>query len=881
MISFLRYHSKWGYPLILFLFVNCSSVEPYKNPKLSIKKRVDDLISRMTLEEKISQLIDQASEIPHLGIPEYNWWNEGLHGVARAGTATVFPQAIGLAATFNDSLMLDVATAISDEFRAKYNDFVKRGEHDRYKGLTIWSPNINIFRDPRWGRGQETYGEDPFLTSRMGVAFVKGLQGDHPTYFKTIATPKHYVVHSGPESLRHEFNADISQRDFMDTYLTAFEACIVEGGAQSVMGAYNRFRGESCSGSPYLLTSILREKWGFDGYVVSDCGAIYDIFGNHKIASSEAEAAAIALKAGCDLDCGREYLQLKEAIEKGFCTETDIDNALRRLFKARIQLGMFDPDKLVLFNKIPYDVNNCPEHRQLSVESAHESMVLLKNENNTLPLSQNLKTIAVIGPNANKPEVMYGNYNGFPSKSVTPLEGIKNKVSPQIQVLYAQGCSYHTDYTEKETIPLQYLNSEGKPGLTGEYFNNPDLEGTPFLVRKDSIIDFTWFNESPVHGMVHENYSIRWYGNLLAPKTGKYDLYITGDDGFRLFIDDEMLIDVWDQEGWKTEVVSVEFEAGSTYSIEIDYYQHNWLARIALEWGIPVENMEQQALDIAKQSDIVVFVGGLSPQLEGEEMEVDLSGFQGGDRVSIDLPEVQVEMMKKLHALGKPVILVLINGSALAVNWADENLPVILEAWYPGQEGGTAIADVLFGNYNPGGRLPVTFYKSIDQLPPFEDYNMKGRTYRFFEGDPLYEFGYGLSFTTFKYSNLKVPECALTNETVTIKVDVENTGDYSGDEVVQLYIKHQGSQIPVPVHALQGFRRIHLDKNEKKTIAFILTPKQLSVINDNNERIVLPENIQIFVGGQQPDEKLTEEGRILTAKIKLTGKNNVVDKLDK
>ena len=880
MIPFRILSIKWLKVLLLITFIGCQSVESYKNPKLSFDKRVDDLISRMTLEEKISQLLDYAVSIPRLGITEYNWWNEGLHGVARAGVATVFPQAIGLASTFNDSLMYEVATAISDEFRAKYTDFNKKGEHDRYKGLTVWSPNINLFRDPRWGRGQETYGEDPFLTSRIGVAFVKGMQGNDPKYFKTIATPKHYVVHSGPEPLRHQFDIDVSQRDFMDSYLPAFEACIVEGKAQSIMSAYNRFRGKSCTGSPYLLTEILRKKWGFKGYVVSDCGAVYDIFANHKIASSEAEAAAIALKAGCDLNCGIAYHHLKEAIDKGYCSEADIDTALKRLFKARMELGMFDPEEMVPFNKISYEIIDCPEHRQLSVRAARESMVLLKNNENTLPLSKDLKTIAVIGPNADNPEVMYGNYNGIPSKSVSPLEGIKKAVSANTQVLYSQGCSYHTDYTEKELIHLQYLSSDGKPGLIGEYFDNPDLEGTPFMVRTDSVINFGWFNRAPVSGMKQEDFSVRWHGNLTAPKSGKYTIYITGDDGYRLYIDDKMIIDSW-EDGWNSLSASIHFEAGSTHSIEIDYYQHTWGARITLQWGFPLGNMEQQALDIARQSDAVVFVGGLSPELEGEEMHVNLSGFNGGDRVSIDLPQAQEDLLKKLYALGKPVILVLMNGSALAVNWADENLAAILEAWYPGQEGGTAIADILFGNYNPAGRLPVTFYKSADQLPPFENYDMKGRTYRYFEGEPLYPFGYGLSYTNFSYSNLKVPQQASTRDNIIIEADVTNSGNVAGDEVVQLYLKHGIKDIPIPIHALQGFKRINLEKGETKKVEFTITPKQLSIINDNNERVVLPEEIRIYIGGQVPENKIAEQGKILTATIQLQGKPNIIDKLDK
>ncbi len=863
---------------VLSIF-SCSSVEPYKNPKLPVEKRVEDLISRMTLEEKIKQMIDYSDSIPRLGIPEYNWWNEGLHGVARAGIATVFPQAIGLAATFNDSLMLEVATVISDEFRAKYNDYQKKNERDRYKGLTIWSPNINIFRDPRWGRGQETYGEDPYLTSRMGVVFVKGLQGDDPKYFKTIATPKHYAVHSGPEPLRHEFDVDVSQRDFMDTYLPAFEACIKEGNAQSVMSAYNRFRGESCTGSKYMLTDILRKNWGFDGYVVSDCGAVYDIYAYHKLAKSEAEAAAIAVKSGCDLNCGRSYHHLKTAIDSAYLTEEDIDLALKRLFKARFRLGMFDPPEMVPFHKIPYEVNDCQAHRRLSVEAAREAIVLLKNEDRLLPLSKKMKTIAVIGPNADNPEVMLGNYNGFPSEYVTPVEGIRRKVAADVHVYYAKGCNYHEDYLEKEVVKWQYLSSEGTSGLTGEYFNNPDLEGTPYEVRTDSVINFSWFNRAPLPGMNPENYSIRWHGYITAPQTGKYLISLSGDDGFRLIVDDQLMIDAWG-EGWKTEHNYMRFEAGSKHSIEIEYYQKEWFSFISFEWGLPTENAEAKALEIAKQSDVIVFVGGLSPKLEGEEMKVNLSGFYGGDRVSLDLPAIQTEILKKLKALGKPMVLVLMNGSALSVNWADDNIPAILEAWYPGQEGGTAIADVLFGDYNPAGRLPVTFYKSSDQLPPFEDYTMEGRTYRYFKDDPLYSFGYGLSYTEFAYSHLEIPKAISTDEELKITVNLTNTGDYDGDEVVQLYIRHINSAYPVPIHALQSFKRTYLEKGKQKTISFTLSPKQLSVIDDNNRRVVLPGKIQVFIGGQQPDQKRMSPAKVLTAEVQLTGKPNVIDKLD-
>lgn len=872
--------TKLSTPFLLLIILSCSSIEPYKNPRLPVEKRVEDLISRMTLEEKIRQMTDIADSIPRLGIPVYNWWNEGLHGVARAGTATVFPQAIGLAATFNDSLMFETASVISDEFRAKYNHFQKMGERDRYKGLTVWSPNINIFRDPRWGRGQETYGEDPYLTSLMGVEFVKGMQGDDPKYYKTIATPKHYVVHSGPEPLRHKFNVDVSQRDFMDTYLPAFKACVVEGNAQSVMGAYNRFRGESCSGSPYLLTRILREKWGFDGYVVSDCGAIWDIFAHHKIARSPAEAAAIGVKSGCDLNCGFTYLHLKTAIDSGYIEEAELDIALKRLFTARFKLGMFDPVDKVPYNKIPYEVNDCAPHRQLSLEAAREAIVLLKNENNFLPLKNNIKSIAVIGPNANDPEVMYGNYNGFPSKYVTPFEGIKQKVGEETEVYYARGCNLHEDFIDKELLTWRNLSSNGKPGLEGEYFNNRNLEGSPFAIRIDSVMRFGWFNRAPVPGMNVEDFSIRWQGTLTAPEKGKYKIIISADDGVRLFIDDKLIVNTWEKEGWNSTIVELFFEENSNHSIKLDYYQHNWGARVKLEWSLPEKDFEKEALDIAKKSDVVVFVGGLSSQLEGEEMKVNLSGFHGGDRTSIDLPAVQVDMLKKIHALGKPVILVLMSGSAVAVNWADENIPAIIEAWYPGQEGGTAIADVLFGHYNPAGRLPVTFYKSIDQLPPFEDYDMKNRTYRYFEEEPLYEFGYGLSYTTFEYSNLVVPEHAKTGDEIEVRVNVENIGDYPGDEVVQLYLKHLDSPYPVPIHALKAFKRVHLDANKKRTVIFTLSGNQLSVIDDNNQRVVLPGKVQLFLGGKQPDKLSLELNKILTTTVEIEGEPNIIDRLD-
>ncbi len=836
----------------------------YLNADLTIEERVQDLISRMTVAEKISQMMDRADSIPRLGVPMYNWWNEGLHGVGRSGTATVFPQAIGAAAMFNDDLLFIEATAISDEFRAKYNEYIRNGERNRYGGLTVWSPNINIFRDPRWGRGQETYGEDPYLTTRLGVAFVKGLQGEDPNYYKTIATPKHYAVHSGPEPLRHEFDVDVSERDFLDTYLPAFEATVKEGKAASVMSVYNRFRGLSGTGSPLLLTEILREQWGFEGYVVSDCGAVRDIFENHKIVSSEAEAVAAALKAGCDLNCGSYYRFLPDALEQELITENDLDIALKRLFTARFKLGMFDPEDKVPFNKIPLSVNDSPKHRELSKVTARESIVLLKNEGNILPLSKDIKTIAVVGPSANEASIMYGNYNGTPSSFVTPLQGIINKVSENTEVIHAQGIYIHQDYPIEESIDSEFFESDGKPGLKGEYFDNNNLEGNPIAIKQEEGTRF-WFRNAPAEGIDVESFSVRWKGSLNVAVSGTYDIKVSASKGFRLYVNDELLIDNWDNDTFTSKSVEVDLKVDQPKSIKIEYTSVGERSFLMLQWKTPKIYDAQAAIDIAKNADAIVYVGGLSPRLEGEEMRVSFEGFEGGDRTTMDLPANQIEFLKKLYATGKPVILVLMNGSALSINWSDANIPAIVEAWYPGQEGGTAIADVLFGDYNPAGRLPVTFYKSIDQLPPFVNYDMEGRTYRYFKDEPLYKFGYGLSYTTFEYSNLQVPSEIKTAESILVSVDVQNTGDYDGDEVVQLYVKHLETNIPVPIHSLQGFKRFHLKKGEKKTIQFTLSSKQLSVINNNNKRVVIPEIIQLFVGGGQPDASS------LSSNVKLTG----------
>ncbi|HEX6623261.1 MAG TPA: glycoside hydrolase family 3 C-terminal domain-containing protein, partial [Pyrinomonadaceae bacterium] len=777
-----------------------TSAPPYKDPSLPIEKRVDDLVSRMTLEEKISQMMNGAAAIERLGVPEYEWWNEALHGVARAGIATVFPQAIGLAATWHPELIREVADATSTEARAKHHEFVRRGERGRYKGLTFWSPNINIFRDPRWGRGQETFGEDPYLTARIGVAFVRGLQGDDPKYLKVAATAKHFAVHSGPEPERHSFDAKADERDMRETYLPAFRALIVEGRAEGVMCAYNRTNGEPACANKKLY-DILRREWSFGGHVVSDCAAIEDIHKHHRFTKTEAEASAVAVRAGTDLTCGREYRSLGQAVKDGLITEAEIDVALKRLMRTRFRLGMFDPPEMVEYAGTPYSANDSAAHRALSLRAARESVVLLKNENRTLPLSKEIRTIAVIGPNADAPDVLLGNYNGQPSKSVTPLQGIGAKVSSAMKVLYSLGV-YPTGALVVPVAPSALTGGDGaRPaGLKGEYFDNKEWKGEPALVRTDADVNFNWGSISPAPRIKDDNFSVRWTGTLTAPESGKYLLGFAGNGGARLVLDGKTVVEDFANRRTRTLTKEVELEAGRRYDVRVEYQENaNHYASARLLWAPPSGGrmLREDALAKAREADAVVMVMGINPAVEGEEMDVKAEGFRGGDRTDISLPKPQEELIREVHALGKPVVLVLMGGSALAVNWADEHVPAIVEAWYPGQEGGTALADVLFGDYNPAGRLPVTFYKSVAQLPPFEEYGMAGRTYRYFKGEPLYPFGHGLSYTRFKYDKLKLGASRVkAGDGLRLSVDVQNVGDRAGDEVVQLYLTDVAASVP-------------------------------------------------------------------------------------
>jgi len=844
------------------------SSPPYKDASLPIEKRADDLVSRMTLEEKVSQMMNSAPAIPRLDVPAYDWWNESLHGVARAGVATVFPQAIGLAATWDTDLMHRVADVISTEARAKYHEAIRNGERGRYKGLTFWSPNINIFRDPRWGRGQETYGEDPYLTARMGVEFVKGLQGDDPKYFKVIATPKHYAVHSGPEPDRHRFDATTDQRDLYETYLPAFEACVREGGAYSVMCAYNRYQGEPCCAHNTLLKKILRDDWKFPGYVVSDCGAVYDIYKFHKVADGPAAASAVAVKLGTDLDCGNDYRSLIDAVKQRLVKEEEINASLKRLFRARFKLGMFDPPEMVPYARIPIEENDSAEHRRLALQAAHESIVLLKNQNGLLPLRKTLKKIAVIGPTADDLPVLLGNYNGTPSSFVTPRKGIEKKRPAQGQVAYEQGCNLAEEGPIIRLVPSTVLSASGTPGLKAEYFANRSLEGAPLATRIDQTVDSNWINPS-VPRLGDSNFSIRWTGKLTPTVSGRHSFAVTGDDGYRLWIDGSRVIDHWSTHGTETRRASRVLEAGRAYDIKLEYFQATGGANVRFEWGVP-DDGAGKAVRLARESDVVVFVGGISPELEGEEMNVTTEGFRGGDRTSLDLPRVQEELLKAVVATGKPVVLVLTSGSALGVNWANEHVGAIVQLWYPGEEGGTAIADVLFGDYNPGGRLPVTFYKSVAQLPPFEDYRMAGRTYRYFEGEPLFPFGYGLSYTRFTYGKLEIPKQVKAGENVAVKVAVTNTGELAGDEVVQLYVKHVAASVPVAIRSLQGFKRVHLKSGQTATVSFTLTPRQLSLIDNQSRRVVEPGEFEIQIGGGQIGARVSSS-QALTARLKVTG----------
>ena len=859
----------------------CAQVPAYQDTSLAFERRATDLVARMTLDEKVSQLIDAAAAVPRLQVPRYGWWNEALHGVARSGLATVFPQAIGFAATWDDSLVFRMATVISDEARAKHHEYVRQGSRERYQGLTIWSPNINLFRDPRWGRGQETYGEDPYLTGRLAVQFVRGLQGDDPTYFKTIATVKHFAVHSGPEPERHAFDAVVGERDLRESYLPHFERAIRDGRAYSLMCAYNRVGGQAACASDPLLRTILRGEWRFPGYVTSDCGALDDIYAYHKLVRTAPEAAAAALRSGTDLDCGNAvYPKLGEAVRAGLVAEAQVDTAVQRLMLARFRLGMFDPPARVRWAGIPYSVVDRPAHRALARQVARESMVLLKNGPGpngapVLPLRKDLGTLAVIGPNADQWRMLLGNYNGIPADPVTPLRGIREAVSKRTRVLYARGADLADGFPVAEVVPAAALRTpDGRMGLRADYYASRAMTGTPRAAAVDTTLDVDWNEAAPRTGMSPDDFGVRWTGTLRVPRSGTYRLGLIGTMRVRLALDDSTVArSTYPQRGDEypdprlVQSPPLALAAGRAYRVRVDAEESYGNADLQLVWSTPAASLEDEAVAAARQADAVVLCLGLTARLEGEEMPVQIPGFRGGDRTTLDLPAPQQHLLERVTALGKPTVLVLLNGSALAVHWAQEHVPAVVEAWYPGQAGGAALADVLFGDYNPGGRLPVTYYRSAADLPPFGDYAMRGRTYRFFGGTPLYPFGHGLSYTTFGYRNLATSAGTLVaGDTLRVRVDVTNTGRRVGDEVVQLYVRHPNSAVERPRRDLRGYQRVTLRPGQTRTVEFPLPAASLAYWDAGAHRWTLEGGpVQLEVGASSADVRLTRTVHVVPA----------------
>ena len=837
----------------LFFFLNLSLTSlvlaqdvdrRYLDESLSFEERTTLLVDQLTAEEKIAQLVHEAPAIERLKIPAYNWWNEALHGVARSGYATVFPQSISIAASFDKDLLYRIGSVTSDEARAKHHDFIRKNKRGIYTGLTFWSPNINIFRDPRWGRGHETYGEDPLLTGTLASAFIRGLQGDDPKYLKTIATSKHFAVHSGPEALRHGFDVDVSDVDLYETYLEAFRTTVVDAKVASVMSAYNRFRGAPASASHFLLEETLRQRWGFDGYVVSDCGAIGDILYNHKIVDSKAEAARMALEGGCDLNCGSTYLSLKSLLDQGVLNQEAVDKAVYRLFLSRFKLGMFDPESAVPYSQLPIDIVGAEAHLNLAREAAQKSIVLLKNEGNLLPLNKTqLKKIAVIGPNADNWESLVGNYHGTPIAPITFLKGLKNKLSPEVAISYAKGSHFSDEVFSLEPIASVYFKtSDGRQGLEAAYYDNMHWQGDPILRRIDDKIDF-WWEHDPISKELDDFFSVRWTGFITPPESGSYELAVFAKMGMRLRIGKE---EISNGQGMVHETTYarkvLHLEKGVDYPIEVTYFSDDSNAECRLLWTRTDTDLKSEAVALAKEADLSVVVLGLSQRLEGE----------GGDRKDIALPQVQTDLLKAVKAQGKPVILVLNAGSALAINWAKDEIDAILSVGYPGEQGGNALADVLFGDYNPAGRLPITYYSSLDELPDFENYDMRERTYRYYHGDPLFPFGYGLSYSNFSYSQLNAPSSIQAGATVELSVTVHNTSERAGDEVVQVYLTDDKASTPRPKHQLVAFERVHLKAGEQKEVTLTLNPRYFSLINRQSKRVIEAGAFTLYVGSGQP-----------------------------
>lgn len=848
------------YWLPLLLLIGCSQ-PTYRTTSLAPEKRAELLLKELTLEEKVALMMDSSQPVERLGIKPYNWWNEALHGVARAGLATVFPQPIGMAASFSPETVYEVFDAVSDEARAKNAHYASQGSYERYQGLTMWTPTVNIYRDPRWGRGIETYGEDPYLTSRMGVMVVKGLQGTNDgKYDKLHACAKHFAVHSGPEWNRHSFNVeDLSARDLYETYLPPFEALVKEAGVKEVMCAYNRFEGKPCCGSDRLLMQILRGEWGFDGIVLSDCGAIADFYNEHghKVSPDAGSASAAAVLSGTDLECGSSYKALVQAVREGKIDEQDIDKAVVRLLEARFALGEMDDPEQVSWTKIPFSVVASAAHDSLALDIARKSMTLLQNKDDILPLKRGRLTVAVMGPNANDSVMQWGNYNGMPSHTVTILDGIRNVLGADDKLIYEQGCSW-VERTLIQSVFNQCKSAAGQ-GFTARYWNNVKREGDPVTTTQVTTpFRFCTLGATVFAPGVNLTDFSATYNSVLTPQqSGEvvFEIYTYGSG--RLRINGEEVKRFFNTHGGRSLNYTLQVKAGTPYEIELDFEYFRSDAQLNFDIGFKKKVDIDASVARVKDADVVIFASGVSPVLEGEEMGVNLPGFKGGDRTDIELPSVQRELINALHRAGKKIILVNCSGSPIALEPETKNCEAILQAWYPGQEGGTAVAEVLFGDYNPAGRLPVTFYRNMSQLPDFEDYNMTGRTYRYMTQQPLFPFGYGLSYTTFEYGKLVLANDRIkSGEPLKLTVNVTNSGQRGGEEVVQVYLKKQ-EDAEGPVKTLRAFKRVYIPAGKSVDVEFSLNDKELEWWDtQSNTMCVCAGKYDVMVGRSSQEQDL-------------------------
>ncbi len=862
-IKSLTHLRKWllGAVMLLLTINNYAQKYPFQNPELSFKERAKDLVTRLTLEEKATLMCDQSDAIPRLGIKKFNWWSEALHGYANNGNVTVFPEPVGMAASFNDELLFNIYNAVSDEARAKYHEWINMGnENKRFLSLSVWTPNVNIFRDPRWGRGQETYGEDPYLTARMGVAVVKGLQGSADAkYRKLLACAKHYAVHSGPEWSRHELNInDVDTRELYETYLPAFKALVQEGDVRQVMCAYQRLDDEPCCGSTRLLQRILRDEWGYKYLVVSDCGAITDFFNTHKVSSDTIHAASKAVLSGTDVECfwsNYPYKTLPEAVERGLMKEEDIDKSLIRVLEGRFSLGDFDDDAIVPWAQIPPSILNNDKHKQLALDMARQSLTLLQNKNNILPLSKNNPKIAVIGPNANNEPMLWGNYNGTPNHTISILNGIKSKISEE-QLYYDKGCDLVEDKVTQSYIGQ--CEFDGKPGFKASYWNNSDREGDVVITTQitNPIKLTTAGNHEFASGVKPEGFSALYETDFVAETTEELVIKGGAAGAFEVLVNGDT---IQHYNNWRliSSRKTIKVEAGKKYKIEIRYAQLNdWQANIELNFGKEVDVDHTSLIKKLEGYEVVVFVGGLSGQLEGEEMPVSYPGFKGGDRTNIELPAVQRNCLKELKEAGKKVVFVNCSGSAIALTPETQTCEAILQAWYAGEQGGQAVADILFGDYNPAGKLPISFYRNSDKLGDFEDYSMKGRTYRY-TTDVLFPFGYGLSYTSFEIGNARLSKTAInTGEGTRISVPVSNAGPMDGTEIVQVYVR-KVNDIDGPLKTLKGFKRVAVKAGKTEKAVVELAPEAFEFYDwEQRKMAVTPGEYEVFYGNSSDEKDL-------------------------